>query len=87
MSTDDYDFKVNEILIPFIMDGDNSNLVNDEQDEVESFLTEHEIETVELLYNGEDIDKCFARCDISGLMCMTVRVLCYKHRNFKLTRV
>jgi len=87
MSTDDYDFKVNEALIPFIMDGDNSNLVNDEQDEVESFLTEHEIETVELLYNGEDLDKSFTRCDITGVLCMAVRVLCYKHRNFKLTRV
>jgi len=87
MSTNDYDFKVNEALLAYIINGDNGDITNDEADQVEAFLTENDIETVELLYNGEDLDKSFAQCDITGAWCMAVQILCYKYRNFKWTRV
>lgn len=87
MSTNDYDFKVNEALLPYIINGDCDTITNDERDEVDAFLTENDIETVELLYNGDDLDKSFAKCDITGAWCMAVQILCYKYRNFKLTRV
>lgn len=87
MSTNDYDFKVNEALLPYIINGDNGDITNDEADQVEAFLEENEIETVELLYNGEDLDKSFTQCDVTGAWCMAVQILCYKYRNFKWQRV
>ena len=87
MSTNDYDFKVNEALLPYLINGECDTITIDERDEVEVFLRQHEIETIELLYNGEDLDKSFTRCDITGAWCMAVQILCYKYRNFQWQRV
>ena len=81
------DFKINEHLLPYIINGDNGDITDEERDDVESFLTDNDIEVVEPLHNGEDLDKSFAQCDITGAWCMAVQVLCYKYRNFKWQRV
>ncbi|MGA0398242.1 MAG: DUF6926 domain-containing protein [Ilumatobacteraceae bacterium] len=81
------DFKINEHLLPYIINGECDTITDEERDDVESFLTENDIEVVEPLYNGEDLDKSFAQCDITGAWCMAVQVLCYKYRNFKWQRI
>jgi hypothetical protein len=81
------DFKINEHLLPYIINGECDTITDEERDDVESFLTDNDIEVVEPLRNGEDLDKSFAQCDITGAWCMAVQVLCYKYRNFKWQRI
>ena len=87
MSNDDYDFKVHEHLVPYLIDGDNDHLNYEEANEADQFLQELHIDHVELLYNGEDYDKSFTKCDISGSWCMAVRVRCYTYLNNDLQRL
>ena len=81
------DFKINEHLLPYIINGECDTITDEERDDVGSFLTDNDIEVVEPLYSGEDLDKSFAQCDITGAWCMAVQVLCYKYRNFKWQRI
>ena len=87
MSSDDYDFVINEAYLPYIFNADDTDLVNDEAEQIDTFLGELHIDDVELLYNGEDLNKSFTRCDISGQYCMAVRVRCYAYLNSKLQRI
>lgn len=87
MSNDDYDFVINEAYLPYIFNADNTDLVFDEQEQIEAFISEQHIDQVELLYNGEDLNKSFAKCDISGEYCMAVRVRCYAYLNSQLQRI
>ena len=81
------DFKINEHLLPYIINGECDTITDEERNDVESFLTDNDIEVVEPLHSGEDLDKFFAQCDITGAWCMAVQVLCYKYRNFKWQRI
>lgn len=87
MSSDDYDFVINEAYLPYLVNADNTDLVFDEEEQIDAFISELHIDHVELLYNGEDLNKSFTRCDISGEYCMAVRVRCYAYLNSKLQRI
>lgn len=87
MSNDDYDFKVNEHLVPYLINGDNDHLEYEEAEQADRFLDELHIDHVELLYNGEDLDKSFTQCDITGSWCMAVRVRCFAYLDSHLQRI
>lgn len=87
MSSDDYDFQVNEAYLPYLINADNTDLVFDEEEQIDAFISELHIDHVELLYNGADLNKSFTMCDISGEYCMAVRVRCYAYLDSKLQRV
>lgn len=87
MSNDDYDFVINEAFIPYITNADDTDLVFDEQEQIDVFLGDLHIDLVEWLYVGEDLDKSFTRCDITGVWCMAVRARCFAYLNSKLQRI
>ena len=87
MSNNDFDFQINEAYLPYVFNADNTDLVCDEEEQIDAFLSELHIDEVELLYNGEDLNKSFTRCDITGEYCMSVRVRCFAYLDSKLQRI
>lgn len=85
-NNDDYDFNINEAYLPYICNGDCTGLNTDEKNLIDAWLEESDISLVEPLYDGEDLDKSFMRCDLEGSYCMAVRVRCFRFVT-KMTRI